>query len=60
MFKQGRLSTEKQIFVNTQQNLTSEFRSRTKEAALFSARRRQNVIMLVRIQARFGRNFLNE
>lgn len=29
MFKQGCLSKEKQSFINTQQNLTSEFRSRT-------------------------------
>lgn len=43
MFKQGCLSKEKQSFINTQQSLTSEFRSRAEEAALFAARRKQNV-----------------
>lgn len=41
MFRPGCLSREKQILINTQQNLSSEF---TEEAALFSARRRQNLI----------------
>lgn len=60
MFKQGCLSKEKQSFINTQQNLTSEFRSRTEEAALFAARRKQNAITLVRTQAWFVWNYLNE
>lgn len=60
MFKQGCLSKEKQSFINTQQNLTSEFRSRTEEAALFAARRKQNAITLVRTQAWFVWNYLIE
>lgn len=60
MFKQGCLSKEKQSFINIQQNLTSEFRSRTEEAALFAAIRKQNAITLVRTQAWFVWNYLNE